>query len=222
MKVFKLKESSEPGVVVIDIRSKLSEIEDKTINKLPGDLFFLFPESILKNINPEIFSNLYGATWYGIYKDDKVLGIWEALDYLESITTYTSMSVVTSFYWIGDEIIGPLQKLQYSGIETSVFESRELNKEEKEKLYLIPPKITEIAFGVRFKWPGKKMIHGKYSRKTSADQILFLRPNSIRKMRENMSPEIIHSFKGLGIGSFISSLIPPDTYINIKINEAKV
>ena len=222
MKVYKLKEKSEPGVIIVDVRSKLSEYEDKILTKLPGDLFLIFSESTIKTIDPEIFSGLYGATWYGVYKEDKTQGFWEALDYIESITNYTSMSVVSSFYCVKDETLNSIQKLQYSGIETSVFGSRELTASEKEKLYLINPKIIEIAFGVRFKRFGKKDNRGKYSRRTSTDKILFLRPSSVSKIREKMSPEILHSFTGLGIESLIPSLIPENTYINVKVDEAKV
>lgn len=222
MKVYKLKDAFEPGVVIMDIRSILTEPVHKTITKLPGDLFFIFPESVTKTIDPAKFSCLYGATWYGVYKDDKVSGVWDSLDYLESLTKYTSFSVITNGHWIEDKTIESLKKLMYSGIETSVFGCRELTCSEKSSLYIIKPRILEIAFGIRFKWYEKKDNKGMYSKKTTTDSILFLRPSSIIKMRELLSPDILHSFHGLGVGSFISSMIPPETYINVKVDEARV
>lgn len=221
MKVYKIKNTYEPGVVVVDIRSILTELFHKTLTKLPGDLFLIFPDSITKTIDPKKLSNLYGATWYGIYKDDKISGVWSALDYLESLAGYTSISIMIE-PWISEETLESLKKLQYSGIETSVFNSRDLTREEKEKIYIINPKIIEIAFGFRFKRFGKEDNKGMYSRKTTSDPILFLRPKSIRGIRTNLSPEILHSFYGLSVGSFISSLIPPETYINVRVNEAKI
>lgn len=223
MKVYKLKTSTEPGVVIIDINSKnLTESEHRLLTRLPGDLFLIFNESITKDIDPGKFSNLYGATWYGIYKGNKIYGVWEALDYLEAVTEYTSISVVTGSWWLGEKASESLRKLQYSGIETSVFESRDLTKEEKAEIYVLKPNIFELAFGLRFKWYRKNDDRGLYSKRTTSDLILFLRPSSIQKMREKISPKVLHSFVGLGIGSFLSSMIPSETYINININGAMV
>ena len=222
MKVYKLKNTVNPGVTIVDIRSKLSNLDDQFINKLPGDLFLIFPEYITKLINPEIFANLYGATWYGVYKGDKISGFWKSLDYLESLTKYTSISIIERLSFLDDKSLDSLRDLQYSGIETSVFSHRNLTKDEKENLYLINPKIIDLAFGFRFRISGKRNIKGMYSRKTSSDKIFFLRPFSISKIRENLNKEVLRSFGGMEIGSFLSSLIPPETHINVRVDEAKV
>ena len=222
MKVYKLKDTTETGVVIVNISSKISESLHQILEKLSGDLFLIFPESITKTIDPIKFSRLYGATWYGIYKEDIVSGVWGALDYLEELTKYTSYSVLQSSFLLSNSVLKALQRLQYSGIETSVFGSRELTREEKEKLYTIKPRLIEIAFGWRFKFFLPKNSTGMYSKRTTQDQLLFLRPISIKKMREIISPEILHSFYGLGVGSFLASIIPEDTHINMKIDEAKV
>lgn len=223
MKVYKLRENKETGVSVVNIKSKnLTNSEDEILTKCPGDLFLIFPEFITNYIDPMKFSNLYGATWYGVYKNDSVFGFWDAIDYLESLTKYTSISVIDSRVWLWKNLYGILEKLQYSGIETSVFKSRELTKEEKSCIYTIKPKIFELAFGIRYKWFGKKDNIGAYSRMTLTDPIMFLRPSSIQGIRDKLTPEILKSFKGLGIGSLISSLIPPETYINVNIDEASI
>lgn len=223
MKVFKLKDTEYTGSVIINIGSKkLSNSEHEILTKVPGDIFLIFPESITRVIDPYKFSNLYGATWYGVYKGDEVNGFWGALDYLESLTKYTSFSVFTTKYFIKDEIYKTLERLQYSGIETSVFKSRDLSMEEKANLYTIKPKIYELAFGVRFKRYGKNSDKGSYSRSKATDPILFLKKNSIRDIRKKLSPKILHSFYGLGIESLIASLITPETYINVNIDEAHI
>lgn len=220
MKVYKLKDTTEPGVVVMRIGSKtLSNSDHDILEKISGDLFLIFPESVTSHIDPAKFSRLYGATWYGVYSEDPIKGIWEALDYLETLTKYTSYSVVNSGFWIKEETFGALKRLQYSGIETSVFEYRNLKKEEKAKIYTIKPRIIEILWGWRFKWFGRRDLKGMYSARTTNDPILFLRPSSIRKLRDTLSPDILHSFYGLEIGSFFASLITP---LNLKIDEAKV
>lgn len=223
MKVFKLKKETEPGVTIIEVRSELlSASEDKLLGSLPGDLFLVFPRSVTSGIDPEKFSNLYGATWYGVGDGDEVTRFWEALDYLESLSKYTSMSIVRERFWIPSETLEALKRLQYSLLEKSVFDSQELGGDEKAEIYTIKPRLLEILFGYRFRLPGKKTKTGLYSRRSSRDNIFFLRPQSVSGIREILSPDILHSFSGLGIGSFLASMIPPETHLNSKIDEAKI
>lgn len=222
MKVYKINDTKEPGVVVIKVGGVLSEIEHKMISEMPGDLFFIFPKIITQTINPEKFSNLYGATWYGIYEEDDVNGFWEAFDYIESITKYLSVSAVLKNYMVRDSELKSLRNLQYSGIETSVFSSRDLTRKEKENIYLIKPRIIDLVFGWRFKVFGSSDNKGTYSKHITEDSLIFLRPRSINEIRKNLSQDILHSFYGLGPWSFIASLIPKETYINLKVDETKV
>lgn len=222
MKVYKINDEKEPGVVVIKINGVLSEIEHKIISEMPGDLFFIFPKIITQTIDPEKFSNLYGSTWYGIYEGDDVKGFWEAFDYMESITKYLSISAVLKNYMVRESELKSLRNLQYSGIETSVFSSRDLTRKEKEDIYIIKPKIINLVLGWRFRILGSSNNKGMYSKHITEDSLIFLRPRSINEIRKNISPNILHSFYGLGLGSFISSLIPKETYINVKIDETKI
>lgn len=225
MKVYKIDEKKNPGVVIYLVKTKnIFDYIDKFLGKITehkSDICFIFPEEICKDVDPEKFSSIYRAVWYGVYSGDEILGYWEALDYLESLGGYTSLSIITSV--VSEKSLESLQRFQYSGIEPSVFKTRPLTNKEKQKIYVREPKIIELLFGLRFKWWGtKKNTKGRYLKETSEDYIFFLRPRSIRITREKLTGEILDSFCGLSIGSFLASIIPEETRSNMRIDETKI
>lgn len=225
MKVYKTRTRKEnPGIVLIYVPESLTEGEHNFLEKLRenrSDLFFIFSKSIVNEINPEKFSNLYEATWYGISNtDDRVCGFWEALDYITEFEKYTSISVITNYWSVN---IDSLKKLQQSGIENSVFSSRKLTRKEKEDIYKIPETIIEILGKFRLRIPKKRNnLEGTNSTKTSDDGIFFLRPSMIMELKDDINPKILHSFLGSKFGTFISSVIPEKYHLNLKVNETKV
>lgn len=208
MKVYKTKEEGKPGVVVLYIDSKPTDKQHESILRLSmfSDIFFVFSKSILKLISPKKFSILYQSVFYGkCLGEDKTLEIWKSIDYLNEFSKYFSYTVIKDLEILEKDDLAGLEKLQNSVIENSVFSWRNLGNEEFQEIYTLKKKWF---------WKYEDDL-GLYSRKTSEDNLFFLRPISVTKLKEEFPPEVIATFKGSGINTLLPSLINPETNINM-------
>lgn len=209
MKVYKTKKEEKPGVVILYIDSKPTDKQHENILRISriSDVFFIFSKSILKLISPKKFSSLYQSVFYGLSETtDKTLEIWKSLDYLNEFSKYFSYSFIDNFENLDKIDFKALEKLQNSVIETSVYSWRDLSNDEFQKIYTIKKKW--------FCWTYEDNL-GIYSKKTSDDNIFFLRPISITKLKEDYTPEDIATFKGSGINTLLSSLVSQKTNLNM-------
>ena len=206
MKVYKLDKEKQPGVVVVwcgtcnitdSIHYELLEL------KKDFDLFFVFNPRLSPNINTKKFSTLYQATWYAITDENQSLGMLDVLDYLQELSIYAAFNVTSIEYFpISKLDIEALKSLQVSPIETSVFKKFNLGCKEFKQIYM--------DLGDNNK--------GMYSSYSTNENILFIRPISIRKILKN-SKEVLLSFEDINIYTTISSLIPPETHFNNTIQQ---
>ena len=218
MKVYKINDQKNIGVTIIYINSEVSEKDHENILKIYGisDIAFVFSKSRCKFISPKKFSSLYGATFFGIGdSDDEMSEVWNLLDYLHELTKYNSYSIVLQkdLGNIGNKELSGLKDLQGSLIESSVFTWRSLSNNEFQEIYSYPRKKLKI-FG--YSYP-KEDLHGVYSKYTTEDLILFIRPISITRLKEIFTPEDIATFKGSGIKTMLSSIIPAGTKLLMSV-----
>lgn len=229
MKVYKINDKKKTGVVILYINSKITNIEHENILRLSAksDLIFVFPKCQSKIISPKKFSYLYGAVFYGLGNwNDEATEIWEMIDYVHELTKYYSYSIILQedLGELDKNEINSIERLQNSILETSVYTWRNLENQELQKLYTLPRKQLKI-WKYSFSFPGYLGSQGMYSKYKTEDRVLFIRPISISRLKDDLrheSPDILATFKGSGIKVMLPSLIPLDTNLNLNIKNAKL
>lgn len=229
MKVYKINDKKKTGVVILYINSKITNIEHENILRLSAksDLIFVFPKCQSKIISPKKFSYLYGAVFYGLGDwNDEATELWEMIDYIHELTKYYSYSIILQedLGELDKNEINSIERLQNSILETSVYTWRNLGNQELQKLYTLPRKQLKI-WKYSFSFPGYLGSQGMYSKYKTEDRVLFIRPISISRLKDDLrheSPDILATFKGSGIKVMLPSLIPLDTNLNLNIKNAKL
>lgn len=229
MKVYKINDQKKAGVVILYITSKITDTEHENILRLSAksDLIFVFPKCQNKKISPKKFSYLYGAVFYGLGRwNDEATEIWEMIDYVHELTEYYSYSIILQkdLGELDKNEISSIERLQNSILETSVYTWRNLENQELQELYTLPRKQLKI-WKYSFSLPGYLGSQGMYSKYKTEDRVLFLRPVSILRLKDDLkheSPDVLATFKGSGIKVMLPSLIPLDTNLNLNIKNAKL
>lgn len=229
MKVYKINDQKKAGVSIIYITSGVTDTEHENILRLSAksDLIFVFPKNQTKRISPKKFSYLYGAVFYGLGGwNDEATEIWEMIDYVHELTEYYSYSVILQedLEGLDKNEVSSIERLQNSILETSVYTWRNLENKELQKLYTLPRKQLKF-WKYSFSFPGYLGSQGMYSKYKTEDRVLFLRPISISRLKDDLkhgSPDILATFKGSGIKVMLPSLIPLDTNLNLNIKNAKL
>ena len=231
MKTYKEKEKKNITLTVIYNPRISCEKESWVLKKLGKvtDLFFIFPKAERRTRNLRKFSNLYGATYYGVQeKETEEELIWTALEYGQVLGGgYLGYYVVEgTLERLGEEHIQVLNNLAAGFIETSVWTSFELCWEDLKEVYEYRGgSFLERIW--RVLWEGVvKDIQGMYISHTSTDPIIFLRDLTLEKIgayfKEN--PVYKESFKESSFYTMISSAterICPESKINIEVKDAK-
>lgn len=231
MKTYKEKEKGNITLTVVYNPKISCEKESWVLKELRKvtDLFFIFPKAEGKTRNLRKFSNLYGATYYGVQeKETEEELIWTALEYGQVLGRgYLGYYVVDGTLGrLGEEHIRVLNNLAAGFIETSVWTSLELSWEDLKEIYEYQGRsFLEKVW--RVLWEGvTKDIQGMYSSHTSIDPIIFLRDSTIEKIgayfKEN--PVYKESFKESSFYTMISSVterVCPESKINIEVKDAK-
>lgn len=228
MKVYKINEKKKPGVTIIYITSEISDIEHENLLRISAksDLVFVFPKYQEKKISAKKFSYLYGAIFYGLSDcNDETTNVWEILDYIHELTDYYSYSIILQSDLEKLEIdeVNSIGRLQNSILETSVYSWRTLNNKELQKIYTLPRKQVKI-WRYHFSLPGYINSLGMYSKYKTPDRVMFIRPVSLVKLKEELKDrqDILATFKGSGIKIMLPSLIPVKTSLNMNIKNAKL
>ena len=225
---------------LIKSKTTLTIVVDPKINNETGnenlrniikrsDLFLIFTKNWSINKSPLKFSNLYGATYYGLQekKETIVELIWQALDYGRELGGgYLGYFIILNDLDNINEInIDSIEKLGMSLIESSVWRSEKLNWEELKELYTDNRgKIKRIIDSI-VKDPIIE-IYRSFENETTNDQIIFLRESTLVKLEEYFKKNKYYqdSFKYSTFKRFISSSVSkicPETKLNIEIKDAK-
>lgn len=228
MKVYKINEKKNSGVTILYITSIVSDTVHENLLRLSAksDLVFVFPKYQEKKISAKKFSHLYGAIFYGVSEsNDETTNIWEVLDYIHELTDYYSYSILLQSDLEKLEIdeVNSIWRLQNSILETSVFSWRTLNNKELQEIYTLPRKQFKV-WKYCFSFPGNISSQGMYSKYKTQDRVMFIRPVSLDKLKEELKnrPDILATFKGSGIKVMLPSLIPEKTVLNMNIKNAKL
>lgn len=231
MKTYKEKDKKNITLTII-YNPKITEEKDswilKELSKVT-DLFFLFPKIERRVRNLRKFSNLYGATYYGVQeKETAEEQIWTALEYSKELGGgYLGYYVVEGTLGnIEEEHIQTLNKLAAGFIETSVWTSIELGWRDLKEIYEYSDNSLLVRL-LKILWDGvTKDIQGMYNSHTSIDPIIFLRDQTLEKIdsyfKEN--PVYKESFKESNFYTMISSAterICPESKTNIEVKNAK-
>lgn len=210
MRVYKIGEKQFTGTTLVYIKTRPDENLHQVLQTLSTktDLALVFPKDFQKTVSVDKLSHLYGACWYGLGDgNDEAKEVWDVLDYLHELGGYYSFSILLGLP--NEEQIKAIEKLQTSPIETSVFKKRRLRLEEIERIY----EKKKTFWGYR-----DTGLSGMYSRWKTDDEVVFLRPYSIAKIKEN--PFILSTFFGSSLATMIPSMIHDN--LNTKIDELKV
>lgn len=224
MKVYKTLDEKKPGVTLLYIRKEISDEEHSRILKLHSltDLIFIFSRDFKRGISGKRFSSLYEATYYGIFETkEEGLEIWEMIDYVNEFTNYFSYSVILQedLTKLTKPELDNLGKLQESLTVVSTFSRRRLSNSEFKDIYNKKSYNILNFFNFIFDTKGESGIYVKW---TTEDNLLFLRPHAINKIKARIDEEILKTFKGFGIKPILSSLINPEDLLNKKLGEITI
>lgn len=216
MRVFKVNEKTTTGCAIIYLKKIDKNIIDN-LRKLSKfiNLYLIFPRSTRIGYNAKKLSSICGATYYSLdLRKSEVSSIWDNMGYIDSITGYLSM------FYIDSDFLGELDieqyeekinKLQYTGLETSVFKSFQISSEE---IYNIVKRKSLKDY-----IPGNDDL---YTTNDTNDKILYIKKVTYRYLSENLEKSYLDTFTSSTFSRFISSGIErycPKQKINISVDE---
>lgn len=230
MKVYKEREKGSISLTVVYNPDVSKEYQDLVLRDLSNisDVFLVFPKSEIIKKRLRKFSNLYGATYYGIQEGSESVSdlIWEALKYGKELGGgYLGYFVIENNKILQRERLEDIKRLGDSLIESSIWQSRRLALPVLRSIYELPDKWWN-KYLAGLKTDPRNEISRMYESHETDDQVLFLREITLTKLEDYFKKNKVYrdSFKESNFGTFISSAVEricPNTKINIRIQDAK-
>lgn len=230
MRVYKERSKTKTTLTVVYNPQVPGEEEDGLLRELQSvtDIFFIFPkeETLKKRLRK--FSNLYGATYYGIQEGSETESdlVYEALTYGKELGGgYLGYFIIPDNIKLSKESLSDINRLGSSLIETSIWKSHRSTLQEFRSIFEIPDTWWS-KFWRYLKIDPRNEISRMFESHHTEDPVMFLREITLDRLEAYFKDNKIYreSFKESEIGTFLSSAIEricPETKINVRIRDAK-